>query len=504
MKMCDGTNWLSMGGGSSSGTAGLIQFSNGSGGFSSDSTSGGQLYWDSTNHRLGIGTSTPAAKLACEDGNGGQVYAKESQAGGMLNFYEFFAGGGMVRAGLGAQAWHCNFANDFDHKKGAVYKRNWGEGALKVGDVRELTPVDLPGQADLAWASFPCQDLSLAGGGAGLKGDRSGTFWPFWRLMKGLISEGRAPRILALENVCGTLTSRGGKDFAAICAALHDADYTVGAIVIDAAHFVPQSRPRLFIIGVHKDLPISKDLVWVGPTAPWHTRGLQVAYDKLAPRARKSWVWWSLPPVQLRNSTFADLIEDDPSDIAWHTAEETRQLLAMMSDVNRDKLEAAKKSGRRMVGAIYKRTRLDEDGYKVQRAEVRFDDIAGCLRTPAGGSSRQLILVVEGKKVRSRLISGRETARLMGLPDEYQLPPNYNEAYHLTGDGVVVPVVRFLAENLFEPLLRGQWREENPAAHRWRRSCRARLGNGVVPLQAAAALVELVRRIATLSTQEAA
>ena len=106
-----------------------------------------------------------------------------------------------------------------------------------------------------------------------------------------------------------------------------------------------------------------------------------------------------------------------------------------------------------MVGGVYKRTRYDENGVKVQRAEVRFDDVAGCLRTPAGGSSRQTIMVVDGNKICSRLISSRETARLMGLDDGYKLPKNYNEAYHLTGDGVVVDVVRHLAQYLFEPLL---------------------------------------------------
>ena len=135
----------------------------------------------------------------------------------MFDFFEFFAGGGMVRAGLGDANWRCRFANDFDPKKSAAYRRNWGDGILKTADVRALTTNDAPGDVDLVWASFPCQDLSLAGVGAGLKGDRSGTFWPFWKLMKGLIAEGRAPRIIALENVCGTLTSHGGKDFAAIC-----------------------------------------------------------------------------------------------------------------------------------------------------------------------------------------------------------------------------------------------------------------------------------------------
>jgi DNA (cytosine-5)-methyltransferase 1 len=100
----------------------------------------------------------------------------------------------------------------------------------------------------------------------------------------------------------------------------------------------------------------------------------------------------------------------------------------------------------------------------VQRAEVRFDDVAGCLRTPAGGSSRQTIIVVDGAKVRTRLISTRETARLMGLQDEYKLPKNYNEAYHLTGDGVAVPVVRHLAEHLFEPILTAESRSAKEAA----------------------------------------
>jgi DNA (cytosine-5)-methyltransferase 1 len=122
-----------------------------------------------------------------------------------------------------------------------------------------------------------------------------------------------------------------------------------------------------------------------------------------------------------------------------------------MSSINRAKVEAAKRAGRRMVGGIYKRTREDAEGRGV-RAEVRFDDVAGCLRTPAGGSSRQTIIVVDGNVVRSRLISARETARLMGLPETYKLPKGYNEAYHLMGDGVAVPVVRFLAQHLLEPL----------------------------------------------------
>jgi DNA (cytosine-5)-methyltransferase 1 len=371
----------------------------------------------------------------------------------MHTFYEFFAGGGMARAGLGA-AWECLFANDFDHKKSRIYRENWNGGAeLKTVDVGLLATKELPSVADLAWASFPCQDLSLAGGGAGLKGNRSGTFWPFWTLMKGLIDEDRAPRLIVLENVCGTLTSHEGKDFTTICSGFQSAGYSVGAVVLDASLFVPHSRPRLFIIGVHPDMTIPKELIGEGPLAPWHTRTLKTAYEKLPAKIKQAWNWWKLPLPSEREVTLADLIEENPTSTSWFSAEATRNLLAMMSDINHAKVTKAKREGRKIVGGVYKRTRPDASGRKVQRAEIRFDDVSGCLRTPAGGSSRQVILVVDGRSVKARLISSRETARLMGLPDEYTLPENYNEAYHLTGDGVVVPVVRHLAEHIFEPIL---------------------------------------------------
>ena len=381
----------------------------------------------------------------------------------MHSFYEFFAGGGMVRAGLGA-GWSCLFANDIDPKKGACYSHNWGDSKLRLADVAELTTADLPGTADLAWASFPCQDLSLAGSGAGLRGKRSSTFWPFWRLMEALAEEGRAPTVVTLENVCGALTSHGGKDFAALSAAIVGGGYRFGALVIDAVHFVPQSRPRLFIIGVGENQPIPESLVSVEPDETWRTRALTEAYNRLSGWERKNWLWWRLALPPRRKAVLADLIEDQPKGVIWHTSAETQKLIGMMSTVNLAKVEMAKKMGRPVVGTIYKRTRRNESGAKMQRAEIRFDNIAGCLRTPLGGSSRQTIMIVEGNKVRSRLLSPREAARLMGLPEEYALPENYNEAYHLAGDGVVVPVIRHIAESILEPVLAASKRVERKVA----------------------------------------
>jgi DNA (cytosine-5)-methyltransferase 1 len=378
----------------------------------------------------------------------------ETAAKADFTFYEFFAGGGMARAGLGLR-WQCLFANDFDFKKSATYSENWGAGTIVTKDVGKLEPKEIPGRADLIWASFPCQDLSLAGMGAGLKGDRSGTFWPFWDVVKQLDAKKRGPRVIVLENVCGTLTSHGGKDFTAIADALAKADYRFGAIVVDAAEFVPQSRPRLFIIAIAKGVTAPANLLNADATLLWHPKALQVAHLRLAAKTKQQWLWWNLPAPPRRNTRFADLVEENPASVSWHTPAETAKLLAMMSSVNKEKLTAAKKSGQLLVGTVYKRTRLDDRDEKVQRAEIRFDDIAGCLRTSSGGSSRQIIVIVKGDQVRSRLLSSREAARLMGLPDTYKLPKSYNEAYHLAGDGVAVPVVRYIAENLLEPILMG-------------------------------------------------
>ena len=370
----------------------------------------------------------------------------------MPTFYEFFAGGGMARLGLGAD-WACLFANDIDVQKAASYGANHGPNTLTLNDIRDVSPADLPGVADLMWGSFPCQDLSRAGARAGLDAARSGTFFPFWGLIAALAQEDRGPRIVALENVCGALTSRGGRDFAAICETFSTFGYRYGALIINADLFLPQSRPRLFMIGVRQNIAIAPELIAPGPNNRFHPEELRRGMAMVSPAAHDDAVWWVLPAPPKRRTRFADLIESEPKGVTWHSTAQTSRLLALMTPLHRAKIAAAQRTGRREVGGIYRRTRVDGNGAKVQRAEVRFDDLAGCLRTPAGGSSRQTVMVVEGSRIRSRLISARETARLMGLPDDYILPTRYTEAYHLTGDGVVVPVVRHLARYLLEPLL---------------------------------------------------
>lgn len=358
----------------------------------------------------------------------------------------------MARLGLGPE-WQCTFSNEWCKKKAAAYQKRFGDQELKICDVAALKANDLPGVPTLVWASFPCQDLSLAGSGAGLKGERSGAFKPFWNLICDMVRLERQPQLIVLENVIGALTSHRGEDFCHILNALAKEHYRVGALVVDAVRFLPQSRPRLFIVGVHEDTTVPSHLVLPQASEPWHTKSLRSAVEALPPHLQAGpWLWWGLPLPADPIRSFASLIEEEPGGVEWHTKQQTDHIIDLMSPLHLAKLKKAQLLRKKIVGTVYRRIRPNESGMKVQRAEIRFDQISGCLRTPVGGSSRQTIVVVDGKSVRSRLLSPREAARLMGVPDDYPIPEKYNEAYHLFGDGVAVPVVRWLSTHLLIPL----------------------------------------------------
>lgn len=362
-------------------------------------------------------------------------------------FLEFFAGGGMARVGLG-ENWRCLFANDFDAKKCAAYRDNFGAGDLVEADVACLAAGDLPTmRADLAWASFPCQDLSLAGGRAGFSGARSSLFFEFWRLIEELAAAGRAPRMIVVENVTGLLTSRGGADFGELVKCMAAGGYRVSAMVVNASHFTPQSRPRLFVFGFGPD---AAPAFAARPEASAHIpQALLHAVDDLPGECAWAWCWLAALPDARRNISLSEIIDPDTDE--WRDDLGARAL-SMMSARQRRAIEMLQENGACHIGAAFRRVR-EEQGARRQRVEARFDGLAGCLRTPAGGSSRQMLLRVEGDSVRARLVSPREAARLMGLPEDYRLPPRATDALKLCGDGVAVPVVRWIAESILEPAL---------------------------------------------------
>jgi DNA (cytosine-5)-methyltransferase 1 len=366
----------------------------------------------------------------------------DSQGADLPLFYDFFAGAGLATLGLGP-GWECVWANDIDPTKESVYVANFGDEHFVRKDIADVRAVEFAKPADLAWASFPCQDLSLAGWHRGLSAERSGTFWEFWRIMHELHERGARPSMIVIENVAGLLY---GESFVGLCEALASLDMQYGALVIDAKRFVPQSRPRVFVVCVDSRIDCSTFCL-EEPAAAWTSKALRSAHARLNNGASQLWRWWNLPMPRANRTSLARIIEPNPGGVQWHSPAETEYLLSLMNENNLEKVEKARQCPGQHIGFVYKRIR---EG--VQRAEVRFDGIAGCLRTPKGGSSRQTVVVIEDGTVRSRLLSPREAARLMGAEDTFKLPEKYNDAYKAMGDGVVVPVVRWLSGRLLFPL----------------------------------------------------
>ncbi len=363
----------------------------------------------------------------------------------MFTALDFFAGSGLVRLGLEPE-FKTLWANDNSAKKRAVYAANHPQGNFSLASIQDVNGGSVP-SADLAWASFPCQDLSLAGNLGGMQsGTRSGLFWDWIRVLKEMQDYGNKPAVLVAENVVGFVVADQGKHFRQAYHALRDLGYLAGAVVIDAGSFVPQSRRRAFLIAVSQDIPLN-GLTQPYPSGPFHPINLiRTSFVVDDP----DWIWWSLPNLDEKRLSFADLCERDaPCD----PPSKTQELCSMLSPVNKKKLDVARRAKTFFAGTAYRRTRPNEEGEKVQRLEIRFDGTAGCLRTPNGGSSRQTVIIVDDGAVRSRLMTVRECARLMGAPDTYELPGSYNDGYRAMGDAVAVPVTRWLTRNLLAPLV---------------------------------------------------
>lgn len=351
--------------------------------------------------------------------------------GGGLACLDFFAGSGLVSVAL-SDFFKTVWANDISEKKAKVFNANNVSGILKVDSIENVKGVNLPSAA-LSWGSFPCQDLSLAGDMNGLYASRSGLFWQWLRVMDEMKVR---PPVVVAENVLGLVSAGGGSYYRIVHRELVKRGYKVGAVMLDAVHWVPQSRKRIFVVAVKGDIDttgfVANGPIWCHP-APVRNVACMV----------KKWTWWNLPRPPKMTTSLEDIIEfDAPCD----PIAETNAKLSLISDKKLELVKLATRYQRRAFTG-YRRTRNHK-----QVLEVRMDGIAGCLRTPCGGSSRQIVVIGKNGKVNTRLLTVRETARLMGAPDDFKIPGSYNDGYMAMGDGVAVPVARYLAEHLLAPL----------------------------------------------------
>jgi DNA (cytosine-5)-methyltransferase 1 len=371
-------------------------------------------------------------------------------------FCEFFAGIGLVHAGLLQSGWQCVFANDIDIKKKQMFEGHFGPtDHYHVHDIWETgrSLREIPKKPFLATASFPCVDLSLAGHWKGFEGERSSTYFGFIEVLRALGP--RRPEMVMLENVYGFLTSDGGRDFEKAIGELAALGYWVDAIVLDAKWFVPQSRPRVFVFGFHESirhciLPqtrngYSQDPEWV--SAVEATRMLRPAPIRRAFETVELSTGWATvefrPPVPDSVDLAAVLDTDDGQD--WWDEKAVLKHYDLMEAPSRSRVDALLQSGECAIGTAFRRTRRAK-----ARTEVRFD-IAGCLRTPKGGSAKQLVIAISGGKLRMRWMSAREYARLQGAGD-FKITVPAGQAMHGFGDAVCVPAISWIDRQILTPV----------------------------------------------------
>lgn len=367
-----------------------------------------------------------------------------AQTSGHRTCAEYFAGIGLVRLGLERAGWDIIFANDWAREKFDMYAAYFqdAEDHYALKSVFDLCQTTVPTSL-LATASFPCIDLSLAGNLDGISGRHSGAFWGFIEVLK---SQQCRPPLVLLENVGGWLTSNQGKDFRLTIKALNEVGYACDVFAIDAARFVPQSRLRMFVVGVQTASPNRDVLTLAQRPASLTTKALNRA---IASNRDLSWNFLDIPPLPEALARSLDSIVEDLSETneRWWPASEVERHLQMMSVINIAHIDELKQRSGYSYRTMYRRVRGGQ-----QRAELRKDTIAGCLRTARGGSSRQMLVRIGPSGIRMRLMTPREYARLQGVPDDYPLPKRVNQSLTGFGDAVCVPVVTWIGENILNPL----------------------------------------------------
>ena len=309
-----------------------------------------------------------------------------------------------------------------------MYEANFGRQDFRLGDIREVNGSDVP-DVEVATASFPCTDLSLAGQRRGLNGEQSSMFWEFARVLEEMGS--RRPRAVMLENVPSFASSHGGKDLRDALSCLSQLGYDSEVIRVDARHFVPQSRERLFVCARQASGDARQN---------W-----QSTFDQRAPSI--------VPRTAAAPPPLDYLLDDLPPDATqWWDEPRAGRLVDSLSEVQRARFDRSRYADAVCWTTGYRRTRAGRAVW-----ELRRDGISGCLRTARGGSSKQALVQAGLGDFRVRWMTSREYARLQGA-SSYVIPDTVTENQALSGfgDAVCVPAVEWVARSFIAPALQGQ------------------------------------------------
>lgn len=371
--------------------------------------------------------------------------SKSSRIKSLGQGIEFFAGIGLVRMALEQCGWEVQFANDISKSKRKMYEENFRSGHFDSRDIREITGGEIP-TAEMATASFPCIDLSLAGRHRGLNGSHSGLLWEFLRIIQEM--KKRRPKFMVIENVPNFLGSKQGLDLRSAISSINDLGYNCDLVIADARWHVPQSRRRLFIICWKKSLGLL---------------GIDQGPSIMRPEALSKFIrnntdldisTLPIPAPKVCDVDIGNVVERlDANDERWWEKDRFNKFTIELSGKNYQKLSNLKRGTDKRWATAYRRTRRGSSAW-----EIRSDRIAGCLRTASGGSSKQAIVEANDSNAKARWLTPVEYARLQGA-ETYTIPVDVsnNQALFGFGDAVCVPTVKWVVEVTVNKILQGAY-----------------------------------------------
>jgi len=319
-----------------------------------------------------------------------------------FDFIDLFAGIGGFRMGLESHGGRCVFSSEIDKYARKTYSENFNK--TPAGDIREIESENIPNH-DVLCAGFPCQAFSISGNQKGFEDTRGTLFYEIAR-----IADYHKPKILFLENVKNLISHNDGETIKVIKKTLNEIGYNIYYEVINASYYgVPQSRERVFIIGIRKDLDIDN---------------------------------FSFPDPTMETVTVKDILQPDKltekyvkdREVKWKDEDKNNQLSMFDKEKNKVTFEP------NQIGIVNK-GRQGERVYSTDGHAITLSANGGGIFSKTGG------YYVNGKV---RKLSPRECARLMGFPDDFKIPVSDNQAYKQFGNSVVIPVVKMIFVKILE------------------------------------------------------
>jgi len=337
-----------------------------------------------------------------------------------FTFIDLFAGIGGIRQAFDSVGGHCVFTSEWDTYAQKTYAHNYPNNHQINGDITQIAAENIPDH-DVLLGGFPCQPFSIAGvskknalGRAhGFNDETQGTlFFDICRII-----DEKKPRAFLLENVKNLTSHDKGRTFDVIKRSLEELGYTMSYRVIDGAHFVPQHRERILIVGFRNDLNIQFDL-----------HGLD------------------LPPKGERK--LGDILHKTDGTEPFLPWDDT----AYFDHKNKKPLEKYTLTDNLWTYLQNYAAKHKEKGNGFGFGLVTKDSVTRTLsaRYYKDGSE---ILVSQGKNKNPRRLTPRECARLMGFPDTFKIPVSDTRAYKQFGNSVVVDVMAHVAKAMRVKLL---------------------------------------------------